>query len=843
MNSLRLAFVFARREMRLRLAGFRIFFACLALGVTAIAGVGSLSQAFLTGLSEQGRVLLGGDVVVHLVHREAGADELAYMKAHGRISETVSMRAMAYALKNGAEAERQLVELKAVDAAYPFFGTVALTPNGPLSAALRCDAQICGAVAEATLLDRLKLRTGGLIRIGTQTFRLNAVIASEPDRISGGFSLGPHLILSTAALPRTGLVTLGSLIDYNYRLVLPPNADVKAFKTQAAAAFPDAGWEIRDRSDAAPGIRRFVEQVTMFLTLVGLTALAVGGVGAGQAVSAFLDRKRAEIATFKALGADGTLIFLIFFLQVMAIAAVAVAVGLVLGAALPFGVQSLYGSDLPAPAHFALYAKPLLFAAAFGLLSAVACAVPPLARARLIPPASLFRDLVAPADTRGALPYLAAAALAGALVVALALLLAPEPVFAAEFLGGVAIGLLALRLIAGALRWALRLLPRPRSPAIRLAFANLTRPGSATTGVVTALGLGLTLLATVSLLDNTIAAQVKDRLPAMAPSFFFVDIQPDEAVRFDAAIRRFASAEDYKRTPMIRGRIVSLKGVPAKDAIIAPAAKWAVSGDRGITYAATPPEGTVITAGRWWPADYTGPMLISFDQDLADGMGLKLGDKMVLNVLGREIEGTIASLRKVDFTTGNQNFIIVVSPGLVDHAPHSFLATVRVDPKDEEPLYRAVTDAFPNISTVRVKDAIAEVDTLFQELSDGVRAASLLTILSGLLVLAGAIAAGNRGRLYDATVLKVLGATRARVALVYVVEYAVTGVLTGLLALGTGALAAGLIAREVLEVPLSFDLGVALLTVVGGGAATLLFGLVGALSALSARPAAQLRAP
>ncbi|MBL6853398.1 MAG: FtsX-like permease family protein [Alphaproteobacteria bacterium] len=843
MSQVALALRFARREMRLRLAGFRIFFACLALGVMAIAGVGSLSQAFLTGLAEQGRTLLGGDVVVHLVHREARDDELKYMNARGRVSEILSMRAMAYALKNGTEAERQLVELKAVDNAYPFFGAVSLSPEQKLSDALACKNSICGAVAEITLLDRLNLKPGGLVRIGTQTFRLSAVLNGEPDRISGGFSLGPHVIMSNEALRRTGLVTLGSLIDYNYRIVLPASGDPKQFKAGATAAFPDAGWEIRDRSDAAPGIRRFVEQVTMFLTLVGLTALAVGGVGAGQAVSAFLDRKREEIATLKSLGADGPLIFLIFFFQVMAIAAVAVGTGLILGAALPFGIEYLYGSDIPAPARFALYAQPLLFAAAFGLLSAVAFAIPPLSRARLIPPASLFRDLVAPANARGALPYLAGAAVAGAAIIGLALLLAAAPVFAAEFLAGVAIGLAALRLIAEALRWTLRRLPRPRNTALRLAFANLTRPGSATTGVVTALGLGLTLLATVSLLNNTIAAQVKGRLPALAPSFFFVDIQPDEAAAFDAAVHRFKSAEDFRRTPMIRGRIVSLRGIAAKDARVAPAARWALSGDRGITYAAAPPEGTVITAGQWWPADYAGPMQISFDEDLAQGMGLRLGDKMVLNVLGREIEGTVTSFRKVDFTTGQQNFIIVVSPEPIIHAPHSFLATVRVDPRDEEPLYRAITDAFPNISTVRVKDAIAQVDTMFQELSDGVRAASLLTILSGLLVLAGAIAAGGRGRLYDATVLKVLGATRARIALVYILEYGVTGVLTGFLALGTGALAAGIICREVLQVPLTFDLGVALMTVAGGGVATLLFGLIGALSALSARPAAQLRAP
>lgn len=843
MRRIALALRLARREVRGRLSGFRIFFACLVLGVAAISGVESLSTAFLTGLAEQGRTLLDGDVVVQLVHRTTTKTEGDFLARHGRVSRTVSLRAMAYALKSGAEAERQLVELKAVDGAYPFFGAVGLDPVQTLALALSCDGQVCGAVAEQTLLDRLHLAPGGLLKIGTQVFRVRAALKSEPDRISGGFSLGPHVIIGDDGLKRTGLVTLGSLINYNYHVVLAPGETIATFKNEATAAFPDGGWEIRDRNDAAPGIRRFVEQVTSFLTLVGLTALAVGGVGAGQAITAFLDRKKEEIATFKSLGADGGLIFLIYFFQVMGIALTAVVLGVVIGALLPFAVQALYSDKIPAPAHFALYPRPLLLGAVFGLLSAVAFSVPPLSRTRLIAPASLFRDIVAPADARGALPYLVLAAFAAVLVVAIALVLAPSPIFAIEFLGGTAAGLAVLRLIAEGVRAILRRLPRPRSPAPRLALANLTRPGSAAAGVITALGLGLTLLATVSLLDRTISRQVENRLPGTAPSFFFVDIQPDETARFDRTVKSFASAKNYRRTPMIRGRIVAIKGVPAKDAVIAPGARWAVNGDRGITYAATPPEGSVITQGRWWPANYTGAPLVSFDQALAEGMSLKLGDHLTLNVLGREIDATIASFRKVDFSTGNQNFIIVMSPGLIDHAPHSFLATVRVAPGEEERLFRAVTDAFPNISTIRVKDAIAEVNALLQELAAGVRAASLLTILSGLLVLAGAIAAGSRSRLYDATILKVLGATRLRIAIIYIIEYGVLGLLTGVLALAIGTLAADIICREVLEMPLDFDFGVAALTVLGGGFVTLLFGLVGAWTALSARAAAQLRSP
>jgi putative ABC transport system permease protein len=843
MRVLGLAARFARREFRSGFSGFRIFFACLVLGVAAIAGVGSVAQALLTGLASQGRELLGGDVSVELVHRLATAQELAFLSRYGRVSEITSMRAMAYALKDGREGERQLIELKAVDRAYPLYGSLGLAPAMRLPRAFACRQNVCGAVAEQTLLDRLHLSVGGAMRIGSQNFHITAVLQSEPDRISGGFSLGPHVLISTSALQRTGLVVTGSLIENRYRVAMPPSASIAAFKSAAKRAFPEAGWEIRDRSDAAPGLRRFVEQITMFLTLVGLTALVVGGVGAGEAMSAFLDRKRTEIATLKALGAGGGLIFLTFFLQVMAIAVVAVLCGLLVGAALPFVLEATYGAEIPAPARYGVYPGPLLLAAAFGLLSAIVFSVPPLARAREIAPASLFRDIVAPAQHRGRLPYLAVTTLAALIVIALALWISPSPVFAAWFLAGAAGALIVLRLIAVGLGYVLRTLPRPRHPGWRLALANLTRPGAATAGVIVALGLGLTLLATVTLLDRTISAQVKDALPGKAPTFYFVDIQPDQTAAFDRIVARFRSAEDYRRTAMIRGRITALNGVPAAQAKVDSGARWALNGDRGITYAATPPKGTDITEGKWWAPDYHGPTLISFDGDLAQGMHLKLGDTITLNVLGREIEGRITNFRDVNFSNGRQNFVLIVSPGLIDKAPHSFLATVRVPPRDEEPMYRAITDRFPNVSTVRVKDAIAQVNGLLQELSDGVRAAGLVTILAGLLVLAGAIAAGQRARIYDSTVLKVLGATRARIAGIYALEYGLLGVITGILALAAGTLAAWLLARRVFDVPFVFDWRAALLTVLGGAAATLLFGLAAAWNALSARPAQHLRDP
>jgi len=431
--------------------------------------------------------------------------------------------------------------------------------------------------------------------------------------------------------------------------------------------------------------------------------------------------------------------------------------------------------------------------------------------------------------------------IAGSLVLLLAIVIAPSKLFAAEFLAGIAGGLVILRIVAGALRWCAARLPRARNASMRLAIANLVRPGAATAGVITALGLGLTLLATVTLLGHTISAQVSDELPESAPSFFFLDIQPDQTAQFDRIISHVRSAQDYRRTPMIRGRIVSLKGIPARDAKVSADSRWALAGDRGITYAAIPPKGTQIVEGKWWPANYAGPTLISFDADLAQGMGLKIGDTIGLNVLGREIDGRIANLRDVNFSSGRQNFVLILSPGIIDKAPHSFLATVRVAPKDEEPLYRAVTDAFPSISAIRVKDAIAQVSALLQQLNVGVGAASLVTILAGLLVLSGAIAAGQRARLFDSTVLKVLGATRGRIAAIYALEYGLLGIVSGLLALGIGTAAAWTICRTVFGLPFAFSLGTAAITVAGGGAATLVLGLGGSWRALAAKPNRRLR--
>jgi len=838
--SLSLAIRLARRELRGGLRGFRIFLACLALGVAAIAGVGSVSTALTRGLAERGQEILGGDIDVRLLHREASDAELASLMRDNELSRTVEMRAMA---RN--EISQSLVELKAVDSAYPLYGAMRLVPAVKLDEALSLRDGIYGAVVERNLVSRLGLKVGDRFKLGEATLQYRGEIAHEPDRVGDGFALGPRVMIARAALAQTQLVQPGSLVSYHYRLKRPEqargSAQIKAYVEKLQADFPDAGWRIQDRSDAAPGLRRFVEQVALFLNFVGLTALVVGGVGVANAVKSYLDGKRDVIAIFKSMGASGALVFRLYLVQVMVLAFLGIVIGLALGAAIPFIVQATAGDLIPVPAALGIYVAPLVLASAYGVLTTLAFAIWPLARAREVPPTSLFRDLVAPERRLPRPAYIAAVVVSLALLGALAVFTADRPLFALWFIAGSSAVFLVLRLAAMGLMGLARRFA-VRSASTRLALANLYRPGAPTPAVILSLGLGLTLLTTVSLIDGNLRGEIAKDLPGRAPSFFFVDIQPDQSAAFEKLVTSTPGVTGFERVPMLRGRIVAVKGVPADQVTPAPNAVWALRGDRGITYSATQPESARLASGTWWAADYQGPLLVSFDDELAKGLGLKLGDNLTVNILGRELVARIANTRQVDWQSMGINFVMIFSPGVLAAAPHSELATVMMAEAGEGQLERNIVSAFPNVTSVRVKQALAQISLVLLQFSLAIRAIGSVTLVSGVLVLAGAMAAGFRARLRDAVILKVLGATRWRILGIYLREYLVLGLTTALIAAATGTAAAYAIVVGMMNLPWHFLPATLVLTVLVATFVTIVLGLVGTWGALSAPVARSLRA-
>lgn len=839
MSQLALAWRLARRELRGGLAGFRVFLACLALGVAAIAGVGSVSSMVATGLKHDGQRLLGGDVELRLSHREADDAQRDWLAARAEVSHVADLKAMARSADddNGA-----MVELKAVDGAYPLYGAVVLDPPMALAEALAPDADgRPGAVAEANLLERLGLGIGQRLRVGDEEFVLRATVTHEPDRATGLFSFGPRLLVGLDRLAGTGLVRPGSLVYHHYRLRLPAAADAAAWIARLERAFPDAGWRVRSRANAAPGLAQFIERLSLFLTLVGLTALLVGGVGIGNSVKGYLDGKTATIATLKCLGAPGRLVFQVYLLQVLAIALGGIALGLGLGALAPVAAASSVAALLPVSTPLGLYPGPLLLAAGFGLSAALTFILWPLARVREVPGASLFRDLVAPARRRPRPGYVLATAAAALALAGLAIASAEETRFAVWFVLGAMATLLAFRLAAAAVIAAARASPRPRDPLLRLAIANLHRPGAPTGAVVLSLGIGLTVLVAVALIEGNLTRQIQERLPAVAPSHFFIDIQPDQLNEFEAVVLAQPGTADLRHVPTVRGRIVRLAGRPVGEVAVAPGVAWVTRGDRALTYAATPPAHTRIVAGDWWPADYAGPPLISLDAEAAAGMGLALGDHVTFNVMGREIRARIANLRHVDWRSLGMNFVVIFAPGTLEQAPYSHIAAVRAGAGAEAALERAVTERFDNIAAIRVKDALEAVNRVLGNIAWATRITAGITLLAGMLVLAGAIAAGHHRRVRDAVVLKVLGARRRQVLAVFLFEYGLLGLVTGLIAAGIGSAAAWVVVTRVMESDWAFVPAAAVAPSLIAIAVTLTFGFAGTWRALGQKPAPLLR--
>ncbi|WP_431283857.1 ABC transporter permease [Humitalea sp. 24SJ18S-53] len=836
--TLGLAARYARRELRGGLKGLRIVIACLALGVAAIAAVGTLRAATEAGLAQDATKLLGGDVEVRATYRTLPPEARAWIaRSGGRISEVTQMRAMAIA----PSGERALVELKAVDTAYPLYGALVLDPPGGILPAARPDGAF-GVALERSIAERLGVSVGDTLRIGEARFILDGIITAEPDKVASPSILGPRAMIPLAAVPATGLIQPGSLVAYEYRIALPPGANARAFADALGAQpFADGGWRIRLADGAAPQVTRFVDRAASFLTLAGLTALLVGGIGVATGVRAWLAARSRTIATLRCLGAPADLIFATYLMQVLVLAVVGIAIGLVIGAGLTGLAASAIGDALPVPPRLGFYPLPLGLAALYGLLTALAFSLWPLGRAREIPGAALFRDGVVAQGGRPRWSLVAANAAAGAALVVLVVATAEQPGFAAAFCAGALATLALFRGGASLVMAGAKKIGRVRHPALRLGLANLYRPGTATPIMLVSLGIGLTTLAAVAMIEGNLRRQINEQMPSAAPSFFFIDIQNDQTAAFDATARALPGVNQVARVPSLRARIVAVDGVAVDKVQTTPDTAWALRGDRGLTYAATPPANTRLVAGRWWPADYAGPPLVSFDAALAEGWGVGLGSIITVNVMGRDVDLTIASLRDVAWRTLGINFTLVASPGLLEAAPHTHIATVRNDPGQDVAVLRALTDAFPNISGIRVRDALEAVSSLLGRLSMALSSTASVTLLAGMLVLAGAVAAGQQRRVRDAVVLKTVGATRAQIRHAYLVEFGVLGLASGVLAAAAGTAAAWGVVRFVMRAEWAFLPWTLVSVVLGCIALTMAFGYVGTALALRARAAPLLR--
>jgi putative ABC transport system permease protein len=783
-------------------------------------------------------------VAFSLIQREAKPEEIAFLRARGQLSVAAALRVMA----RSNDGKLALVELKAVDGNYPMLGELTLDPKMPMADLLAERDGAFGAAVDSTLLARLDLKLGDRITIGNASFQIRSAVVAEPDKLAGNVGLGPRVLVSEASLRATGLLQPGSLVRWIYRLKLPDNAADERAATQliesARSALPEAGWEIRSRGNASPQLERTINRFTQFLTLVGLAALLVGGVGVANAVKSHIDRRRDVIASFKALGATGRDVFTIYLTQVVVLAGIGSVIGLAAGAALPFVIVGVFGKLLPLPVIPALHPDELALSFIYGLLTALAFGLWPLGRVHDVPVAALFREEVAREWHRPRWSYLALMAVVIALLVAVAIGLAYDKRVAAVFVVSSVAVFALLRGVAAGLMALARRMPRSRITMLRLAIANIHRPGALTPSVVMSLGLGLAVLVTITQIDGNLRRQFLAALPERAPSFYFIDIPTADADRFGAFLKQVAPQSTVEDVPMLRGRIVGARSLKADQLKPSQDSEWVLQSDRGLTYTAEIPKGSKIVEGEWWSADYSGPPLVSMEKKIADGLKLTIGDEIVVNVLGRDIPAKISNLRNIDWQGLGINFVLVFSPNAFRGAPHSHVATlseVHPDPAGDARIIKQVADAFPMVTSVRVREALETVGAVVTNLVLAIRGASAVTLISAILVLGGALAAGHRHRVYDAVILKTLGATRVRLLGAYALEYLMIGLATAVFGVIAGSVAAWLIVTRLMTLSFIWQAGSAAGVVAAALVVTVGLGLAGTLLALNQKPASVLR--
>ena len=837
------AWKIARRELRGGLRGFWVFLACLALGVGAIAAVGSVRGAIDDGLAREGATLLGGDAELRMTYRFATPEERDWMDGFAaQVSEIVDFRSMAVT-GTGDTAERSVTQVKGVDAAYPLVGSIGLDQSIPLEQALEVQDGLPGGVMERILAERLGLEMGDTFRLGVQEFTLRAHITREPDGLGANFGFGPRTLVRSDALENTELLGPGTLYEVNYRMLLP-DLSLDQARGIVTTQFDGAGVRWRDSRNAAPQIRNVIDRVSSFLVLVGLAGLAVGGVGVSAAVRTYLDGKTNVIATLKTLGAESRTIFAVYLMQIGVLTVIGLALGLALGAVVPFAVAPLVVDQIPVDLEITVQSRALIEAALYGALTALIFTLWPLARTEHVRAATIFRGVAEAAKGWPRWPYMLVtlALVVGLVLVAAGFAAVPRLAYATA--AGVIGALAVLSLAALGVRFLARRLARARAlrgrTALRMAMGAIGNPREGATAVILSLGLGLTVLAAVGQIDSNLRRAITMDLPDRAPSYFFLDIQNTQLEGFLARLSEDENVDRVETAPMLRGVVSEINGIPAREH---PAAgHWVLRGDRGISYSATIPEGTRLTAGDWWSEDYTGPPLVSFGAEQASELGVGVGDNVTVNILGRNITAEIANLREVDFSTGGIGFVMVMSPEPMRSAPHTHIATVYALEAAEGAILRDLSNMFPNITAIRVREAAERVTEALSTMATATSYAALATLLSGFVVLIGAAAAGERARVYEAAVMKTLGATRAGILASFALRSVLMGAAAGLVALGAAALASWAVMRFVMESSYQFEPFSAIAIVIGGIVATLLAGLAFALRPLAVRPAQTLRA-
>ncbi len=878
----------AWRETRGAWRHFLYFFACIAIGVGALVGVSLFGTNMEHAVTKEARGLLGGDLEVRLTHPLSLAGQ-AVMNSLGdrdmAFSHVSELVAMAARTTKGSAATQsiQIIELKAVESAYPLYGTIRLDPAQSLDVLLhpdevRCGGHACfGAVVQESLLIRMGLSIGDEVKIGHATFLINGLVRTEPDRMANAFILGPRVMITQEGLRAAELIKPGSRVRERYLVKMPSDMPLEPLLAELRDRLAADSARVSSYRTAQSQLRQFLDQLARYLGLIGLTALFIGGLGVGTSIHAFLREKLRTIAILKALGADSVTVVSTYVVQAIFLGCVGSLAGILLGITLQRGLPplmaALFVSDLldqlgvsSELSWFSVW--PLMKGAALGLLSTLLFTLWPLLKIRDVHPGAIFRRDAEQATVEQGTPSSRwwvkwgltdrwNVGSAGVIVLglcALSVWQAGSWSIGFLFLGALSLAITILFVCAQVFVRGLAWAPMPRVLSLRYALGNVVRPGSQATGIMVAIGIGVMVIVTVSLVEQALLSQIQEKRPADAPTFFFIDIQADQAKEFVSLVVRETGRARPELTPLVRSRLHAVDGhiVMAEESMEkedkrtegkeARGKQWYFTREYVLTFLDQLPKDNELVKGEWWKLGqvFSTP-LVSVEEDAATHLGLTIGSIVEFDIQGATVSAKVSSIRKVEWGNFSTNFYMILSPGALGEAPFTYVATVRVPPEKEVPLQQAVVASFPNISAIHIGDVLDGFALVLDRLSLAIRAVALFCVVAGGLVMAAALAATRYRRLYESVILKALGATRGLIARAFAMEYVLLGAVAGLIGLTLGSVLSWAVLRFLFDLPWSIHpqvLGIGLLLTM---LLTLIVGFASTYRILGQRPLAVLR--
>ena len=833
-------------DMRGDLRRFSLLIVCLAVGTALIAGVSSVGTSIRQVVERDAAVLMGGDVELSRTDRAATGEEFIQFQRFGRVATAIDTN-----VRSELGDKDAFVDLIAVGPNYPLLGQVSspdLPADGKVFEKLGLSNGAFGALVGPIMLGQLGIAVGDTFTLGGTPFQVRGMLASIPDSAVRGFRLGLPTLISTDGLAVLGdrtspLPGLGTF--FRYKVVLNER-DVEAGKAALQAEFGASGWTVRSARDGLGPMVRYYDLFMRFLVIVGLASLLIGGVSVWTSISAYVAERSNVIAVLRSMGATRTRVFLHFFSQVGALAAVGVGIGLAIGASVALIAIPVVGRAVGVNLAPQLHAQPLLVAAGVGLVTAFAFAYLPLQQAQSIRPVTLFRakGLAAPPIDWGALfrsyqfvPLL----LAGAAFIWLAILMTGDVLLVVAFVAVSALSAALFRLaIAGARAWLQRL-PESGNRPLRYALRGISGEGSNAPSVVVSVALALTMLVVVLVLEVNLRNEYLGASVFDAPSFVASDLFEDEVATLAAMKDESVDVTAFTATPMLRGELVAVNEQPATGlAPQGPEALFLLSGEVPITYRAALPSTSRVVEGKWWAADHSGPALVSLHESLKAGLGVAIGDTISFDIFGETITAEIANFRDYSWQ-GGIDFLATFSPGVLEGYPATLLGAVTALPGRERAVEQRLAETLPDVRFIAIGETLGLITAALSQLSLASSLVGGLAVGNGLLVLIGALATGRRQRQADAVITKVLGATQPEIVWVSILQYVILAAFAALIATPVGIGLARLLTEVLLDV--EFTVNPATLSIVGIGA-VMLTGLLGAATiwrALATRPAHLLR--